>query len=315
MLSKKSKGRFHLGSELVINIEAVSTGFIGLDRALGVGGLPKGRFVELFGGENMGKSTLALQLLGKAQEQGMTAVFADAEGSYTSEYTAKMGVNVNDLVLIKSDNPEEDTTEETLQSIREVVKLGYPCMCVVDSLAALVPAGEMKGEIGDQNIGLQARAISKALRMLAGTLGKSGSIVVFVNQLREKIGASAFEESTTTPGGRAVKFWASIRLDVRRISAIKEGEEEVGHRARVFVKKNKVAPPHRECFLDMLSGKGFSYGGDLLDMALEKEIVTQKGAWFNYGETRLGQGRLKVSELLENDDKLMSEIREGVLGS
>ena len=271
--------------------EAISTGSISIDFALGIGGLPRGRVTEIFGPESSGKTTLALQVIAEAQKNGGMAAFVDAEHALDAEYAKKLGVEIDNLLVSQPDNGEQ-----ALEIVEVLIRSGSVDVVVVDSVAALVPRAEIEGEMGEAQMGLQARLMSQALRKLTGSISKSKTVLIFINQLREKIGVM-FGNPETTTGGRALKFYASIRIDIRRIAAIKDGDVAVGGRTRVKVVKNKMAPPFREAEFDIMYGEGISREGDLLDLAVERKIVEKSGAWFAYGGERLGQGRENVKAL------------------
>ncbi|HSB61291.1 MAG TPA: recombinase RecA, partial [Vicinamibacteria bacterium] len=274
-----------LGSREKIDVPAIPTGSLSLDAALGVGGLPRGRVVEIFGPESSGKTTLALHVISEAQRRGGMAAFVDAEHALDAVYAQKLGVDIDNLLV-----SQPDSGEQALEIAEVLIRSGAVDVLVVDSVAALVPRSELEGEMGDAQMGLQARLMSQALRKLTAIVAKSKTCLVFINQLREKIGVM-FGNPETTTGGRALKFYASVRLDIRRIASLKEGEAVIGSRAKVKVVKNKVAPPFREAEFDIMYGEGISRTGDLLDLAVEKRIVEKSGAWFAYSGERLGQGR------------------------
>jgi len=287
-------------------IDAISTGAISIDYALGVGGLPRGRVVEIFGPESSGKTTLALQVIAEAQKLGGMAAFVDAEHALDAAYAQKLGVDIDNLLVSQPDNGEQ-----ALEIVEVLIRSGGVDVVVVDSVAALVPKAEIEGEMGDAQMGLQARLMSQALRKLTGVVSKSRTCLVFINQLREKIGVM-FGNPETTTGGRALKFYASVRLDIRRIASIKDGEVVVGGRTRVKVVKNKVAPPFREAEFDVMYGEGISRIGDLLDLAVEKRIVEKSGAWFAYGGERLGQGRENAKQFLKENPDVCKTIEDRV---
>jgi recombination protein RecA len=284
--------------------EAISTGAISIDYALGIGGLPRGRVVEIFGPESSGKTTLALQVIAEAQRGGGMAAFVDAEHALDAEYAKKLGVDIDNLLVSQPDNGEQ-----ALEIVEVLVRSGSVDVVVVDSVAALVPRAEIEGEMGEAQMGLQARLMSQALRKLTGSISKSKTVLIFINQLREKIGVM-FGNPETTTGGRALKFYASIRIDIRRIAAIKDGDVAVGGRTRVKVVKNKMAPPFREAEFDIMYGEGISREGDLLDLAVERKIVEKSGAWFAYGGERLGQGRENVKSFLKEHPDIRSAIED-----
>jgi recombination protein RecA len=292
--------------EAVEDIQVVSTGSLGLDIALGVGGLPRGRVVEIYGPESSGKTTLTLQVIAEMQKLGGTAAFIDAENALDPQYAQKLGVNINDLLI-----SQPDTGEQALEIADMLVRSGSVDVIVIDSVAALVPKAEIEGEMGDAQMGLQARLMSQALRKLTGAVSKSKTTLIFINQLREKIGVM-FGNPETTTGGRALKFYASVRIDIRRIASIKDGDQVIGGRTRVKVVKNKVAPPFREAEFDVMYGEGISREGDLLDLAVEKRIVEKSGAWFAYSGERLGQGRENVKQFLRDNPEVRQSIEDRV---
>src|ERR671916_210962 len=287
-------------------IEAISTGSISIDYALGIGGLPRGRVTEIYGPESSGKTTLALQVIAEAQKTGGMAAFVDAEHALDAQYAQKLGVDLENLLVSQPDNGEQ-----ALEIVEVLIRSNSVDVVVVDSVAALVPKAEIEGEMGEAQMGLQARLMSQALRKLTGVVSKSKTTLIFINQLREKIGVM-FGNPETTTGGRALKFYASVRIDIRRIAAIKDGDQVVGGRTRVKVVKNKLAPPFREAEFDIMYGEGISREGDLLDLAVEHKIVEKSGAWFAYGGERLGQGRENVKAFLKEHVDLRSAIEERV---
>ena len=289
-----------------IAIPSISTGSISLDYALGIGGVPRGRVVEIFGPEASGKTTLALQVIAQAQRPSGMAAFVDAEHALDATYASKLGVDVDNLLVSQPDNGEQ-----ALEIVEVLIRSGGVDVVVVDSVAALVPRAEIEGEMGEAQMGLQARLMSQALRKLTGVVSKSQTCLVFINQLREKIGVM-FGNPETTTGGRALKFYASVRLDIRRIGAIKDGDMVVGGRTRVKVVKNKVAPPFREAEFDIVYGHGISREGDLLDLAADRRIVEKSGTWFSYGGDRLGQGRENVKHFLKDHPEVFRTIEERV---
>ncbi len=291
-----------------LNIESIPTGALNLDIALGVGGLPRGRIVEIFGPEASGKTTVALHAIAEAQKSGGNAAFIDAEHALDPIYASNLGVDIDSLIV-----SQPDTGEQALEIAEALVRSGAIDVIVIDSVAALVPKAEIEGEMGDSHVGLQARLMSQALRKLAGVVNKSKTIAIFINQLREKVGVM-FGNPETTPGGRALKFYASVRLDVRRIETLKQGEQMIGNRTRVKVVKNKVAPPFRQVEFDIMYGKGISREGAILDGAVDEEIISKSGAWYSYGDVRLGQGRENAKQyLIENEDiciEIENKIRQ-----
>jgi recombination protein RecA len=292
-----------------LKVPAISTGSLGLDLALGVGGVPRGRVVEVFGPESSGKTTLALHMIAEAQKAGGKAAFIDAEHAMDSLYSRKIGVNIDELLVSQPDNGEQ-----ALEITELLIRSGALDIVVIDSVAALTPRAEIEGEMGDSHVGLQARLMSQALRKLTGTISKTQTTAVFINQLREKVGVM-FGNPEVTPGGRALKFYASVRLDIRRIETLKEGTEAVGNRVRVRVVKNKVAPPFKEAEFDIMYGMGISVEGDILDLAVENKIVQKSGAWFSYGDQRLGQGRENVRQLLRDNPELTQQLRREVISA
>jgi len=289
-----------------MEIGVIPTGSLSLDAALGIGGVPRGRVIEIFGPESSGKTTLALQILAEAQALGGIVAFIDAEHALDPSYAARIGVDIDEVLI-----SQPDTGEQALEICDMLVRSGAIDAIVIDSVAALVPRAEIEGEIGDTTVGLQARLMSQALRKLAGSLSKSNTTCIFINQLREKIGVM-FGSPETTPGGRALKFFSTVRLDIRKLDSIKRGTEMVGNRVRVKVVKNKVAPPFRQAEFDLMYGEGISKEGCILDLGVEEGIVKKSGAWFTYGEERLGQGREAAKELLRSTPDLRDEI-EGKL--
>ena len=295
-----------LGGTANLDVEAISTGCLSLDMALGVGGVPKGRIVEVFGPESSGKTTLALHIVAECQKNGGKAAFIDAENALDPEYAKNLGCNSDDLLV-----SQPDSGEQALDILQKLLETAALDVIVIDSVAALVPKAELDGQIGDVTVGLQARLMSQALRKLSGPINKSRTCVVFINQIREKIGVM-FGSPETTPGGRALKFYSSVRLDIRRIAAIKEGTDMTGNRTRVKVVKNKVAPPFKMTEFDIMYGKGISYAGDLLDLALQGGVVEKMGSWFSYKGDKIAQGREKVKSLLDTDEKLMKSVLSDV---
>lgn len=297
-----------LGDNQGLNVEAISTGSLSLDIATGIGGLPRGRIVEIYGPESSGKTTLALHCIAEAQKKGGEAAFIDAEHALDPVYAANLGVDVNSLLVSQPDNGEQ-----ALEIAEALVRSGAIDVMVIDSVAALVPRSEIEGEMGDSHVGAHARLMSQALRKLAGACSKTNTIIIFINQLREKIGVMYGNPETTT-GGRALKFYASIRIDVRRVEQIKlPGNEVIGNRTKAKIVKNKVAPPFKEAEFDIMYGKGVSKSGEILDLAVKLEIVQKSGAWFSYNGERLGQGRDNVKKLFEEEPELAQEIEKKVL--
>ena len=287
-------------------IEAISTGAISIDYALGIGGLPRGRVIEIFGPESSGKTTLALQVIAEAQRTGGMAAFVDAEHALDAQYAQKLGVDLENLLVSQPDHGEQ-----ALEIVEVLIRSNSVDVVVVDSVAALVPKAEIEGEMGEAQMGLQARLMSQALRKLTGVVSKSKTTLIFINQLREKIGVM-FGNPETTTGGRALKFYASVRIDIRRIASIKDGDQVVGGRTRVKVVKNKVAPPFREAEFDVMYGEGISREGDLLDLAVEKRIVEKSGAWFAYNGDRLGQGRENAKQFLKDNPEIRQTIEDRI---
>jgi recombination protein RecA len=299
-----------LGEAASMQVESVSSGCIALDLALGIGGFPRGRVIEIYGPESSGKTTVALHAIAEVQKIGGTAAFIDAEHALDPIYASKLGVNIDELLL-----SQPDTGEQALEIAEALVRSGAVDIIVVDSVAALVPKAEIEGEMGDSHVGLQARLMSQALRKLSGAISKSKSIAIFINQLREKVGVM-FGNPETTPGGRALKFYASVRLDVRRIESIKQGNEVVGSRTRIKVVKNKVAPPFKQADVDIMYGEGISREGSIIDIATEMDIINKSGAWYSFEGERLGQGRENAKQFLKDNpsvaQKIESKIRESV---
>ncbi len=289
-------------NNIVAPVESISTGALSIDYALGIGGVPRGRVIEIFGPESSGKTTLALQIIAEAQKKGGTAAFIDAEHALDAAYAKKLGVDLDNLLVSQPDNGEQ-----ALEIVEVIIRSNSVDVVVVDSVAALVPRAEIEGEMGEAQMGLQARLMSQALRKLTGAVSKSKASLIFINQLREKIGVM-FGNPETTTGGRALKFYSSVRIDIRRIGAIKDGEDVVGNRTRIKVVKNKMAPPFREAEFDIMYGEGVSREGDLIDIAVEHKIIEKSGAWFAYGGERLGQGRENVKNYLKEHP----ELRDGI---
>lgn len=296
-----------LGEDTHLNVEVIPTGCLDLDVALGVGGLPRGRVIEIFGPESSGKTTVALHVIAEAQKLGGTAAFIDAEHALDPSYSAKLGVDLDSLLV-----SQPDTGEQALEITEALVRSGAVDIVVIDSVAALVPKAEIEGEMGDSHVGLQARLMSQALRKLSGIISKSKTVAIFINQLREKVGVM-FGNPEVTPGGRALKFYSSIRLDVRRIETLKQGTNMIGNRTRVKVVKNKVAPPFKQAEFDIIYGEGISKEGSILDLAASKDIVNKSGSWYSYGDTRLGQGRDNAKQFLKENQEMRDEIEKKVL--
>lgn len=312
---EKSYGKgavMKLGDQAIEAVEAISTGSIGLDIALGIGGVPKGRIIEVYGPESSGKTTLATHIIAEAQKSGGVAAFIDAEHAFDKFYAKKLGVDVENLLIAQPDNGEQ-----ALEIADNLIRSGAIDVIVIDSVAALVPKAEIEGEMGDSKMGLQARLMSQALRKLTGTISKTGCCCIFINQLREKIGVM-FGNPETTTGGNALKFYASVRLDIRRTSQIKDSEEVSGNRIKVKIVKNKVAPPFRVAEFDIMFNQGISKVGEIIDLGVDFNIIKKAGSWFSYGDTKLGQGRDAVKQLLldnpELSDEIEAKIREEVTG-
>ena len=299
-----------MSDQAQVSVGAVSTGSLSLDMALGIGGLPRGRVCEVFGPESSGKTTLCYHVIAEAQRKGGLAAFIDAEHAMDPVYARRIGVNVDDLLLSQPDNGEQ-----ALEISELLIRSGAIDVLVIDSVAALVPRAEIEGEMGDSHVGLQARLMSQALRKIAGTLNRTGTICIFTNQLREKIGVM-FGSPETTPGGRALKFYSSVRLDIRRIETLKEGTEAVGNRVRVKVVKNKVAPPFKQAEFDIAYGEGISWEGSVLDVALDHKVIQKSGSYFSFGDERLGQGRTNVKAFMvehpDVTDKVLDAIQEAL---
>ncbi|MCO6495649.1 MAG: recombinase RecA [Bacteroidetes bacterium] len=297
----------------VADVSVISTGSFGLDLALGIGGFPRGRIVEIYGPESSGKTTLALSCIAQAQKNGGLCAFIDAEHAFDKIYAQKLGINVEDLLV-----SQPDDGEQALEVADNLIRSGALDVVVIDSVAALVPKAEIEGDMGDSKMGLQARLMSQALRKLTGTINKTGCICIFINQLRDKIGVM-FGNPETTTGGNALKFYSSIRIDIRRIGQIKNGDEILGNRTKIKVAKNKLAPPFKVVEFDIIYGQGISRIGEILDMAVDNGIINKSGSWFSYGDTKLGQGRDAVKDLLTDNPELMAEIeaklKEKVLGT
>ena len=295
-----------LGEYQEMNIEAIPTGALGLDIALGIGGIPRGRIIEIFGPESSGKTTLALHAIAEAQKLGGEAAFIDAEHALDPVYAKHLGVDIDNLIV-----SQPDTGEQALEIAEALTRSGAIDIIVIDSVAALVPKAEIDGDMGDSHVGLQARLMSQALRKLAGVINKSKTVIVFINQLREKVGIM-FGNPETTPGGRALKFYASVRLDIRKIENIKQDSEVIGNRVRVKVIKNKVAPPFREAEFDIMYGKGISKEGNVLDLAVNLNIIEKSGAWFSYKGEKIGQGRENAKIYLAKNPKVLKEVEEKI---
>ena len=295
-----------LGEFKAMNVEAIPTGALSLDIALGIGGIPRGRIIEVFGPESSGKTTLALHIIAEAQKMGGEAAFIDAEHALDPVYAKHVGVDIDNLIV-----SQPDTGEQALEIAEALVRSGALDIIVVDSVAALVPKAEIDGDMGDAHVGLQARLMSQALRKLAGVINKSKCVIVFINQLREKVGVM-FGNPETTPGGRALKFYASVRLDIRKVEILKQDGEVVGNRAKVKVVKNKVAPPFREAEFDIVYGKGISREGNILDLGVNLEKIEKSGSWFSYNGDRIGQGRENVKRYLEENPEVANEIEKKI---
>ena len=291
---------------MIKDIEVIPTGCLALDLALGVGGIPRGRVIEVFGPESSGKTTLALHMVAEAQKKGGSAAFIDAEHALDPLYASRLGVNIEDLLV-----SQPDTGEQALEITETLVRSGAVDIVIIDSVAALVPRAEIEGEMGDTHMGLQARLMSQALRKLSGAISKSKTTVVFINQIRMKIGVM-FGNPETTPGGRALKFYSSVRLDIRRIGSIKEGTDILGNRTRVKVVKNKVAPPFRMAEFDIMFNEGISKEGNLLDVGVEMDVVEKSGSWYNFGKDKLGQGREASKAFLKDNPKIAKEIEKRI---
>ena len=295
-----------MGEDSIVKIEGISTGSISLNAALGIGGIPRGRITEIYGPESSGKTTLSLHIIAEAQKSGGYAAFIDAEHAMDPEYAKKLGVDTDNLLI-----SQPDTGEQALDITETLVRSGALDVIVIDSVAALVPKAELDGDMGDSHMGLQARLMSQALRKLTGTVSKSRTSVIFINQIRHKIGVM-FGSPETTTGGNALKFYASVRLDIRRIGQIKEGDQVVGNRTRVKVVKNKVAPPFKNTEFDIMYGEGISYEGDLLDLAVQADIVNKMGAWYSFNKEKIGQGKENAKRYLQDNENVCTEIETGV---
>lgn len=295
-----------LGEHSTLDIEAISTGCLSLDIALGIGGVPRGRIIEIYGPESSGKTTVALHVVAEAQKKGGTAAFIDVEHALDPSYAKILGVDIENLIV-----SQPDTGEQALEIAEALVRSNAVDVIVVDSVAALVPRAEIEGEMGDAHVGLQARLMSQALRKLTGSINKSKCVAIFINQLREKVGIM-FGNPETTPGGRALKFYASVRMDIRRIDSIKQGDEVIGNRTRVKVIKNKIAPPFKQAEFDIMYNEGISKEGNIVDVGVKEEIIQKSGAWFSYGDTRLGQGRENAKQYLKDNDSIRLEIENKI---
>ncbi len=298
-----------LGDSAIESVEVIPTGSIGLNAALGIGGLPRGRVIEIFGPESSGKTTLAIHAIAEAQKAGGIAAFIDAEHAFDRFYAQKLGVNIEDLLVSQPDNGEQ-----ALEITENLIRSGAIDIIVIDSVAALTPRSEIEGEMGDAKVGLQARLMSQALRKLTSTISKTSTCCIFINQLREKIGVM-FGNPETTTGGNALKFYASVRLDIRKQNQLKEGEEAVGNRVKVKVVKNKLAPPFRKAEFDIIFGEGISKGFEIIDLATELNVIKKSGSWFSYGDTKLGQGRDAVKRILTDNPELADELEAKIMES
>ena len=296
-----------LGDEKIEEIESISTGSLTIDLALGIGGLPKGRIVEIYGPESSGKTTIAIQAIAECQKQGGIAAFIDAEHAFDRFYAENLGVDTENLLISQPDNGEQ-----ALEITDNLIRSGAVDILVIDSVAALTPKAEIEGEMGDSIIGLQARLMSQALRKLTGTISKTGCCCIFINQLREKIGVM-FGSPEVTTGGNALKFYSSVRIDIRRSTQIKNGDDVIGNRTRVKIVKNKLAPPFKKAEFDIMYGQGVSKSGEIIDLAVEKEIIKKSGSWFSYADTKLGQGRDAVKQLIEDNPELAEELETKIL--
>ncbi len=309
---EKSYGKgsiMKMGDVVAEDIPAISTGSIGLDIALGVGGFPKGRIIEIYGPESSGKTTLAIHAIAEAQKSGGIAAIVDAEHAFDPYYAKKLGVNIDELLISQPDNGEQ-----ALEIADNLIRSGAIDIVVIDSVAALTPKAEIEGDMGDSKMGLQARLMSQALRKLTANISKTKTCCIFINQLREKIGVM-FGNPETTTGGNALKFYASVRLDIRRIGQVKDGEEIMGSHTRVKVVKNKVAPPFRKAEFDIMYGEGISKTGEIIDLGVELNVIKKSGSWFSYGDTKLGQGRDAVRKLLQDNEELALELEEKIMAS
>ena len=298
-----------LGDQASVKVDVISTGSINLDAALGVGGFPKGRIIEIYGPESSGKTTLAIHAIAECQKEGGIAAFIDAEHAFDSFYAKKLGVDIDNLLVSQPDNGEQ-----ALEIADNLIRSGAIDIIVVDSVAALTPKAEIDGEMGDSKVGLQARLMSQAMRKLTSTISKTNCCCIFINQLREKIGV-LFGNPETTTGGNALKFYASVRIDIRRIQAIKDGDQNVGNRVKVKVVKNKVAPPFRTCEFDLMFGEGISKLGEIIDLGVEHEVIKKSGSWFSYGDTKLAQGREALKQVLRDNPELGDELEGKIRAS
>ena len=298
-----------LGDQASVKVDVISTGSINLDAALGVGGFPKGRIIEIYGPESSGKTTLAIHAIAECQKEGGIAAFIDAEHAFDSFYAKKLGVDIDNLLVSQPDNGEQ-----ALEIADNLIRSGAIDIIVVDSVAALTPKAEIDGEMGDSKVGLQARLMSQAMRKLTSTISKTNCCCIFINQLREKIGV-LFGNPETTTGGNALKFYASVRIDIRRIQAIKDGDQNVGNRVKVKVVKNKVAPPFRTCEFDLMFGEGISKLGEIIDLGVEHEVIKKSGSWFSYGDTKLAQGREALKQVLRDNPELCDELEGKIRAS
>src|SRR5690554_481243 len=295
-----------MGDSPVIDVDVIPTGSLGLDVALGVGGYPRGRVIEIYGPESSGKTTLALHAIAEAQKKGGIAAFIDAEHAFDRTYAERLGVDIENLIISQPDNGEQ-----ALEIADNLIRSGAIDILIVDSVAALTPKAEIEGEMGDSQMGLQARLMSKALRKLTGSIHKTGTCCIFINQLRDKIGVM-FGNPETTTGGNALKFYSSVRVDIRRSSQIKDGDEVIGNRTKVKIVKNKVAPPFRKAEFDIMYGEGISKVDEILDLGVDLDIVKKSGSWFSYGETRLGQGRDAVKQIIADNEEMMIELEDKI---
>ncbi len=298
-----------MGDNVVESIPVISTGSLSLDMALGVGGFPRGRVIEIYGPESSGKTTLAIHAIAEAQKAGGIAAFIDAEHAFDRFYAGKLGVDIENLLISQPDNGEQ-----ALEIADQLIRSSAIDIIIIDSVAALTPKAEIEGEMGDSRMGLQARLMSQALRKLTSSINKTNTCCVFINQLREKIGVM-FGNPETTTGGNALKFYASLRLDIRRVSQIKDGEDVIGNHTRVKVVKNKVAPPFKKAEFDIMYGEGISIVGEILDLGVDLEIIKKSGSWFSYGETKLGQGREAVKKVIGDNPELMEELKQKIIES